>query len=45
MRDVLLIPLRDAIALGIWIASFFGDTVTWRGERFRLRDGKLAPIK
>jgi len=36
-----LLPLRDFVALGIWLVSFFGTTVTWRGERFRLKDRKL----
>ena len=40
-----LIPARDFIALAIWIASFFGNTVVWRGTRFRLRDGKLQAAK
>jgi ceramide glucosyltransferase len=44
-RDLWLIPLRDLVALGIWIASFFGNIVVWRGDRFRLRDGKLQGIK
>jgi ceramide glucosyltransferase len=44
-RDGWLIPLRDFGALGIWVASFFGDTVVWRGERFRLSDGKLQPLE
>ena len=44
-REVLpnlwLLPLRDAIAMGLWVAGFAGDTVVWRGERFALKDGKL----
>lgn len=40
-RDGWLLPLRDIVALTIWIASFFGNTVEWRGLRFRLRKGKL----
>jgi ceramide glucosyltransferase len=43
-RDLWLIPVRDFVALGVWIASFFGNTIVWRGERFRLRDGKLTPL-
>ena len=39
-----LIPLRDLLAVGIWIASLSGHTVVWRGERFRLRKGKLSRI-
>ncbi len=36
-----LIPLRDLVAVAVWMASLAGHTVTWRGDRFRLRDGKL----
>jgi ceramide glucosyltransferase len=36
-----LIPLRDLFAVGVWLASLAGHTVTWRGDRFRLKDGKL----
>jgi ceramide glucosyltransferase len=39
-----LIPLRDLVALAVWIASLGGHTVTWRGDRFRLKDGKLYRI-
>lgn len=37
-----LLPLRDIIAFLVWIASFAGQTIHWRGEVFRLRDGKLV---
>ena len=37
-----LLPLRDLIAVGVWILSFFGHTVTWRGDRFKLKDGRLT---
>jgi ceramide glucosyltransferase len=36
-----LVPLRDLTAVGVWIASFWGHTVTWRGDRFELRKGRL----
>lgn len=39
-----LIPLRDLVAAAIWFASLGGHTVTWRGERFHLKDGKLTRI-
>ncbi len=43
--DYLLIPVRDVVALFIWIASFAGHTIHWRGLKFRLRDGKLYPME
>ena len=42
-RDFWLIPLRDALALAIWVASFAGHTISWRGIEFELKDGKLRP--
>lgn len=39
-----LIPLRDLIAVGIWLASFAGHTVTWRGDKFELKDGRLIRL-
>jgi ceramide glucosyltransferase len=38
-----MVPLRDLIGFGIWIAGFAGDTIVWRGERFYLRKGRLTP--
>jgi ceramide glucosyltransferase len=36
-----LIFVRDVIAVFVWIGSFAGNTILWRGERFRLKNGKL----
>ena len=44
-RYAWLIPLRDCVALAVWIASFFGKTVVWRGQRFRLHDGRLEQLE
>ncbi len=41
LRYLWLLPLRDLIAVAIWIVSFWGHTVTWRGDRFELRNGRL----
>ena len=43
LRDLWLLPLRDFFALGFWAWSFASDTVVWRGERFRLSGGRIAP--
>ncbi len=40
-----LVPLRDLVAFFVWIASFAGHTILWRGESFRLRRGKLARLR
>jgi len=37
-----LLPLRDLIAVAIWLASLFGHSIRWRGELFYLRKGKLV---
>jgi ceramide glucosyltransferase len=40
-----LLPLRDLLALGIWMLSFFGREVVWRDARFRLLPGgKIRPV-
>ncbi len=43
-RDLWLLPLRDFIALAVWIVSYMGNTVEWRGLRFRLHKGKLEKL-
>ncbi len=41
-----LVPLRDLIAFGIWVAGFAGDQIQWRGATFRVMPGgRLAPPK
>ncbi len=44
LRFSWLIPLRDLLAVAVWILSLAGHTVTWRGDRFYLRNGKLTRI-
>jgi ceramide glucosyltransferase len=44
-RSFWLIPLRDLMALLVWLASFFGRTVVWRGTPYHLeRDGRIRPV-
>jgi ceramide glucosyltransferase len=44
VSSLALIPLRDLFALLVWIVSFAGHKVVWRGDRFRLENGKLTRI-
>jgi ceramide glucosyltransferase len=44
LNSLWLLPLRDLIAVGVWIASFAGHSVTWRGDRFLLKDGRLIRL-
>ena len=39
-----LIPLRDFAGVLIWFSSFLGNRISWRGDSFRLKDGKLIGI-
>ena len=43
IRDLWLMPVRDAMSMAVWIASYFGKTVVWRGERFSLNKGTIRP--
>lgn len=45
LRDLLLLPLRDAFALFFWLWSYASDIVVWRGERFRLHRGQLEKLQ
>ena len=43
--QLLLLPARDLLAVFVWIASFAGHTVVWRGETFELKNGRLIRAK
>ncbi|HWY57338.1 MAG TPA: bacteriohopanetetrol glucosamine biosynthesis glycosyltransferase HpnI [Terriglobales bacterium] len=37
-----LIPLQDLISACVWVDGFFGNTIDWRGRRYKLlRDGRF----
>jgi ceramide glucosyltransferase len=42
-RHLELLPLRDAFAFIVWVASFFPQRIHWRGREFYVRDKRLVP--
>jgi ceramide glucosyltransferase len=44
LPNLWLLPVRDVVAMALWVAAFAGDTIVWRGERFVLRNGRLQRI-
>jgi ceramide glucosyltransferase len=41
LPNLWLLPLRDIVAMGVWVAGIAGHTIVWRGERFELKHGRL----
>jgi ceramide glucosyltransferase len=50
MRDALvrrklwMLPLRDAFAFIVWLASFFPQKIRWRDREFHVREKRLVPV-
>ena len=38
-RLLWLVPIRDLLGTALWLSAFFGNTVEWRGRRFRIGAG------
>ncbi|HUI55772.1 MAG TPA: glycosyltransferase [Bryobacteraceae bacterium] len=43
-RDMPLIPVWDAVAFLVWLASFLRRSIRWRGADYYIREGKLVPV-
>ena len=43
-RRLYLVPLRDALAFPVWLASFASNRICWRGLEFTIHKGRLVPV-
>ncbi len=43
-RRIWLVPVRDLLNFAVYIASFFSNTVKWRGSAYRVDGGSLIPV-
>ena len=39
-----LVPVRDLLSFTVFVASFLGRDVSWKGHRYRLFAGKIAGV-
>jgi ceramide glucosyltransferase len=42
MRSIWLLPVRDFLAVFLWLGGLAGQKIVWRGEVFSLKNGKLT---
>jgi ceramide glucosyltransferase len=43
-RKQWMLPVRDAFAFAVWVASFFPQRIRWRDQEFYVRKKRLVPI-
>lgn len=43
-RRLWLVPFRDLLNFGVWLASFVSNRITWDGDEYTLRKGRMIPI-
>jgi ceramide glucosyltransferase len=43
-RKFWLVPVRDALNFGVYLASFFSNQVSWRGLKYRVQGSKIVPL-
>jgi len=44
-KEMPLIPVWDAMAFLIWLASFARKSIRWRDGKYYIREGLLIPAK
>src|SRR5262249_27105248 len=45
LQDWWLLPFRDLLGVALWLWSYASNTVTWKGEKFRLAGGRMHHLK
>jgi ceramide glucosyltransferase len=43
LKQLWLLPIRDAFAFAVWLASFFPQRIQWRDREFYVRNKRLVP--
>ncbi len=43
LKQIWLLPIRDAFAFTVWVASFFPQRIHWRDQEFYVRNKRLVP--
>jgi ceramide glucosyltransferase len=43
-RRLWLVPFRDLLNFGVWLASFASNRIAWGGTEYALRKGRMIPI-
>jgi ceramide glucosyltransferase len=43
-RKLWMLPVRDAFAFLVWLASFFPQRIRWRDREFYVREKRLVPV-
>jgi ceramide glucosyltransferase len=43
-KKIWLVPFRDAIHFIVWLASFASNKISWSGEQFTMREGRMTPL-
>lgn len=45
LRNIWMVPVREFVAALVWMGSYTGSRVTWRGREFVVRSKKLYPVE
>jgi len=40
-----LVPLRDAIHVGVWLVSFGSNRITWAGDEFEIQKSQMVVVE